>query len=51
VLFQRLACGHMGVAGMTVASDSNDYSTLQCAECSPLIDPLGLRPANPTGKR
>lgn len=35
VLAQRLPCGHMGVPGTLVFSDSADLSNFQCALCSP----------------
>lgn len=35
VLAQRLPCGHLGVPGMTVISDSADLSNFQCPRCSP----------------
>jgi hypothetical protein len=36
-LFQRLPCGHMGVAGMTVYSDSADGSNFQCGRCTQMM--------------
>lgn len=33
VLFQRLACGHYGVAGRLVAGDSADFRNMVCADC------------------
>jgi len=39
VLCRQLPCGHMGVPGMTVISDSADQSNFKCVRCSPHAAP------------
>ena len=34
VLMQRLACGHMGIPGMTVFMEGNDGKSFVCERCS-----------------
>lgn len=44
VLMQRLPCGHMGIPGTTVITDSADGGNFQCIRCSPHANRPG-RPA------
>lgn len=38
ILSQRLACGHVGVPGMTVFMEGNDGKTFVCERCSAHAD-------------
>ena len=37
----RLSCGHYALPGTLVSSDSEDHSTMQCPQCSPVAGRFG----------
>jgi predicted RNA-binding Zn-ribbon protein involved in translation (DUF1610 family) len=37
----RLSCGHYALPGTLVSSDSEDHSTMQCPQCSPVAGKFG----------